>query len=41
MVFKNNTMYAMNIWDGCPITINIDHLTLGRYNFTLSVRHVW
>ncbi|NWF94582.1 MAG: hypothetical protein HXY34_00395, partial [Candidatus Thorarchaeota archaeon] len=38
MVFKNDTLYAMNIfWDGGPITIKIDNLTLGCYNFTLYV----
>ena len=37
MVYRNNTMIGAGLWTGDNITINIDGLDVGTYNFTLYV----
>ncbi|MGQ4873628.1 MAG: DUF3344 domain-containing protein [Promethearchaeia archaeon] len=37
VIYKNGTVYAKDTWNGSAITVNIDGLAVGIYNFTCFV----
>ncbi len=37
VVYRNGTVLQLGGWDGSPITINADSLSMGSYNYTLVV----